>query len=298
MEAKLNIAIIGPGKVGTALTVLAGRAGYQVVALGARNRQRAAGASRRISGHPVAVSPAEAAAVADIVLLTVSDSAIASVCDDLAEMGAFKRSSIVAHCCGALGSHVLASAKRLCGCRIASMHPLQTFPSAQAAVDSMPGAYFFLEGDANAVTELSRFVRAIGGKAVKLPGGVKAKRTKALYHASACMASNYLAALMDAAIAAAKLAGIPAGTAWPALEKLVQATLRNVSAFGPAKALTGPISRGDAETVRRHLDALAKDKALDHLYRALGLWTADLARRKGTIDAKTQRQLRALLVTE
>ena len=298
MEAKLNIAIIGPGKVGTALTVLAGRAGYQVVALGARNRQRAAGAARRISGHPVAVSPAEAAAVADIVLLTVSDSAIASVCDDLAEMGAFKRGSIVAHCCGALGSEVLARAKERCGCAIGSMHPLQTFPSAQAAVDSLPGAYFFLEGDAKAVADLARLARAIGGKAVKLPAGAKAERAKALYHASACMASNYLAALMDAAIAAAKLAGIPAGTAWPALEKLVQATSRNISALGPAKALTGPISRGDGSTIRRHLEALAKDKALDHLYRALGLWTADLARRKGTIDAKTLRQLRALLVTE
>ena len=294
MKAAPDIAIIGPGKVGSAIAVLAAKAGYRIASIGARDRRTATRAAATIKGRPVVEDIPTAAASAQIVLLSVTDSAIQPLCDELAGMGAFTPGCIVAHCCGALGSDILHSAKELCSCRIASMHPLQTFPSAQAAVKSMKGAHFFCEGDASAVSALKKLIRAIGGQAVELAGAAVNPRAKALYHASACIASNYLVALMDAALATAQLAGLPADQAWAGLEKLVLATLNNISTVGPADALTGPIARGDVATVKKHLDALAGNKELTGLYRAMGRWTVQLASRKGSIDKPTIRRLSAL----
>jgi predicted short-subunit dehydrogenase-like oxidoreductase (DUF2520 family) len=295
MKAVHDIAIIGPGKVGTAIAILAARAGYRIASIGARDRRQAARASAIIKGRPGVEDIPTAAASASIVLLSVTDSAIEPLCDELAGMGAFTPGCTVAHCCGALGSDILHSAKERCSCQIASMHPLQTFPSAQAAVKSMKGAHFFCEGDAQAVTTLKKLIRAIGGQAVELAGAEANPRAKALYHASACLASNYLVALMDAALTTAKLAGLPADQAWAGLEKLVQATLENISTVGPADALTGPIARGDVATVKRHLQALAGEKELTQLYRAMGQWTVKLAGQKGSIDKSAMRRLSALL---
>ncbi|MFB3894623.1 MAG: Rossmann-like and DUF2520 domain-containing protein, partial [Phycisphaerae bacterium] len=232
-----------------------------------------------------------------IVLLTVTDSAIEPLCRELAGRGAFARGSIVAHCCGALSSEVLRPARELCGCAVASMHPLQTFPTARAAVDAMPGTYFFIEGDRAALGPLEKLARAIGGRPCRIGG---TPRQKALYHAAGCMASNYLVALADAVLAVAKEAGIGEKAAWPAMLPLVEATLRNITALGPAGALTGPIARGDAQTVARHLDALARvraagKKGLDKLYRAMGQWTVGLALRKGGIGRRIARELETIL---
>ncbi|MFW6062460.1 MAG: DUF2520 domain-containing protein, partial [Planctomycetota bacterium] len=120
----------------------------------------------------------------------------------------------------------------------------------------------------------------------------------ALYHAAAVVACNYLSGLMDAALALAGQAGIDRRTAWPALEPLVRATMENIAAEGPAAALTGPIARGDAATVQRHLDALAGgDDDLLELYRAAGRWTVQLARRKGALAPEEAEKLRCLLAS-
>jgi predicted short-subunit dehydrogenase-like oxidoreductase (DUF2520 family) len=293
------ISIIGPGKVGTAVGVLAARAGYRVI-IGGRRKSRARAAARLIGRGAVAMACDEAAAVGRIVLLTVSDSAIGPLCAELAATRTFASDAIVAHCCGALASDVLRPAMELCGCAIASMHPLQTFPTARAAVDAMPGTYFFIEGDKAAIGPLAKLARAIGGRPCRIGGS---PRAKALYHAAGCMASNYLVALMDAVLAVAKEAGIEAKAAWPAFRPLVEATLRNIAALGPAGALTGPIARGDAQTVARHVAAIAscpgaRKKGLDRVYRAMGQSAVGLALRKGTIGPRVARELETILKTE
>ena len=290
MEPRPDISIIGAGKVGTAIGVLAAKAGYRIVAVAGRSMERARAAAERIGPAVRAVSPAEAAA-GQLVLLTVPDEAIGPVCDELATQRAFAAGAVVAHCCGALGSDVLSAARDRCGCAVGSMHPLQTFPTVEAALERLPGAWCFVEGDERAVEVLSDLADAIGGKVARMdPAG------KVLYHASAVMACNYLAALLDAALALAERAGVERETAWEALEPLIRATVDNVAALGPEGALTGPVARGDRETVARHLEALANcPPELADLYRAAGAWTAELARRKGTIDDATAQALRELL---
>ena len=289
MADRPPIAIVGPGKVGTALGILARRAGWPVAAVGGGSPGRAAAAAAAIGGGARALAVGEAAAAGELVLLTVPDGAIADVCRRLAEGGALPSGGIVAHCCGAMGSDVLACA-RSCSCAVGSMHPLQTFPTVAAAVAKLPGAYCFVEGDAAAADVLEALARAVGCRAVRIEPSAKV-----LYHAAAVTACNYLAALLDAALAMGRQAGIERAVCRQALAPLVRATAENVTTLGPEAALTGPIARGDVETVRRHVEALATHPPAAELYRALGRWTVDLAVRKGTLAATAAAQLRELL---
>ncbi len=284
-----DIAIIGPGKVGTAIGVLATRAGLRVAAVAGRKNADTAAAA--IDPDVRACTPPEAAAAGKLVLLTVPDEAIEKVCGELAAASAFAEGSIVAHCSGALSSEILGAARSCCACQVGSMHPMQTFPTVEAAVAKLPGAYCFCEGDHQAVTVLERLARAIGAKPVRMdPAG------KVLYHAAAVMACNYVTALLDAAVTVFGKAGIKSESAAAAIAPMVLATVENVAAMGPAEALTGPIARGDQAVVRRHLEALGRcDDELPDLYKALGRRTVDLALRKGTIDHAKADALRKLL---
>jgi len=225
--------------------------------------------------------------VAGLVLLTIGDDDIAATCQELA--AAFRPGAIVAHCSGVLGSEVLAPAHNR-GCHVGSMHPLQTFPSLEAAIKDLPGAYCFIEGDAEAAEVLQRPAEDLGAHPVPI-----ASAAKAVYHAAAVMACNYLTALMDAALALCNQAGIDEPTARKTLGPLARATLDNVLATGTAQALTGPIARGDQQTVQRHLGVLMEQADLLDIYRALGRWTVALAARKGTINSSKAAALRRLL---
>lgn len=289
-----SIAIVGAGKVGTALGALAVRAGYRVAAVAGRNRERAEEAARRIAADVPVLPAREAAGRAGLVLLTVPDDAIEASCRELAAARAFTRGSVVAHCSGALSSECLAPARRELGCRVASFHPLQSFPTVEAALQSLPGSYCFGEGDEIALAALEALAAAIGARWVRIETG-----HKALYHAAAVVACNYLTSLLDAALRVAESARIERGTAWRALEPLIRATLENVSKLGTEAALTGPIARGDLGTVATHLAALSEHAPeLSDLYRALGSWTVGLALRKGSIDEKGARTLLEALAAE
>lgn len=295
-----SLSILGPGVVGTALGALGARAGWRVV-VGGRNLARTQAAARLITEASSQASPhaqqvvatdfRSAAAKANLVLLTVRDDVIEQLCDELAAAGAFTPGSVVAHVSGALDSTVLASARRA-GCHVGSMHPLQTLPSVAQAVESLPGCWCFIEGDDLAVQPLEALARDIGMRPARLAG----PQAKALYHAAACVASNYLVTLLAAATECEAAAGIDQAQALDALGPLVRATVENVLKLGPASALTGPIARGDAGTIQRHLTAIADARpALESFYRQLGLLTLELAVRKGTLSGDDARRLRDTL---
>ncbi len=290
--AKPSISIIGAGKVGLTIATIAIGAGLQISAIAGRDQSRTREISRDL---PVEVcSMADAAKKSQIVFLTVPDDAIQSVCQELANGWAFSKNQIVVHCSGALTSEKLATARDICGAKIASVHPLQTFPTIQSGVDSMPGTYWFCEGDETALLTLMPIITQMGGIPEKI-----ATQNKALYHCASVMACNYLVGLMDAALSVAQTAGLDSKTAWTALTPIIQATLTNIGAQGTAGALTGPIARGDLVTVQRHLEALnevseqnnaqasantkisSKNQELVDIYKTMGRWTTQLARQKG-----------------
>lgn len=284
------LSIIGPGKVGTAIGVLAAQAGYPVAAVGGRHIEGAIQAAQRIGAHVRACGVTEAAKHAEIVLITVTDSAIESVCYDIARKNAFNRNSIVAHCSGVLSSDILSAARDSCQCFVASMHPLQTFPTVDCAVNRLKGTYCFCEGDKEGLPVIERLAKRIGLMPISI-----CSSSKVLYHAAAVFASNYLVALMDAAMKIAHLAKIENSVAWMAFEPLVVSTITNVAEMGLPQALSGPIARGDIETITAHLNKLELiDSSLASIYRTMGCHTVDIALRKGAITQDKAKEIRSV----
>jgi len=289
-RVKGDISIIGAGVVGASLAIAASRAGYRIVAVASRSERSARKAAELIGGDVRVCPAAEAAALGEIILLTVPDDAIADTARELAAAGTIGAGAVVAHCSGALASDVLAPLADT-GALVASMHPLQTFPSVLIALDCLAGCHCFCEGRPRALSAVMQLAGDIGCVPIELDAD-----RKALYHAAACMACNYLATLQEAAIATAILAGIDPEPARRALAPLVAATVDNIAELGPAKALTGPIARGDVSTVAGHLAALdVVDPQLAALYRQLGRRTVQLAQQGGRIDEETAERLMAIL---
>jgi predicted short-subunit dehydrogenase-like oxidoreductase (DUF2520 family) len=279
MISDMPISIIGGGRVGIALGILAARAGLEVVAVGGRSKMRTKAAAKLIGKGVKALDIKEAAALGKLVFITVSDDAILPVCSVISMADKWAPGAVVAHCSGALSSETLQLARQR-GAQVGSMHPLQTFATIDSAVDVLPGSYLFIEGDPQAVQSLTEFGWAIGGKCVPIE-----PKSKVMYHVAAVMACNYVASLLDAALTAGEQAGIERRTFMAALEPLVQATVHNVLTMDVAESLTGPIVRRDIGTITTHLETI-KDDLLANFYRSMGAQTIRVAIKHYLITAQ------------
>ncbi len=276
----MQVSIIGAGAVGTGMGILLSQRGYTIAGVASRTLISAQRAAARLS-CPACEQPEEAARRADIVLITTSDRAIGAVAAAIAGRGGFRTGQTVIHMSGSLTAAVLAPAQQA-GARILSLHPLQSCADADRAVANLPGSVFSLEGDREALPLGKRLVTDLGGEYF-----VISPDAKPLYHAAACVASNYLVSLVDLSRRLMQAAGMEAEMAAHALDPLIKGTLENINDKGIPGALTGPIARGDFSTVRDHLRAMAVAAPhLEETYRALGRYTAGVAGRKGSIDAR------------
>jgi predicted short-subunit dehydrogenase-like oxidoreductase (DUF2520 family) len=208
------------------------------------------------------------------IIIAVADDAISQVASELLAGGL--EEGIVLHVSAAAGPDALA-VLRGGGNSVGVLHPLQTVPSAERGIETLRGATFAFAGDPYARAWALDLIGRLGGK----PLPVDPSRW-AYYHAAAVMACNYHVTLVDAALELAELAGIAREAALDALAPLIRATTDNILTSGPEQALTGPIRRGDAGTIRRHLEAL-KDSLPEtkELYNAAGLRTIAIAQRAG-----------------
>jgi predicted short-subunit dehydrogenase-like oxidoreductase (DUF2520 family) len=282
--------IVGAGKVGTALARLLSDAGWAFVGAASRSRRSAETACQFAGTGRPTNRPADVTAEAGLVFITTPDDVIGSVCEGLAAEGAFREGSVVAHCSGALPSSVLAAA-RACDASVGSIHPMQSFATAEQAVRILPGSCCCVEGDAEAVTLLRHVAEALDAHVIAI-----ATEDKPLYHAAGCVASNYLVALQHAALKLTDAASISREDAMRLLVPLVKGTAANFAEVGLPDCLTGPISRGDVETVRRHLQAIegAAPKLLP-LYRVMGRETVEVGRAKGTLSPEAASTILDLL---
>lgn len=264
--------IIGAGRLGTILAVALQRAGWPVtiVARGARSAARATDRGLRV------LRSTDSAPRSDIVLLCVPDDAIASTA--FAEASAPDTpaaGAIVLHTSGAVpvtALDALAMTARATGC----LHPLQTV-TAESESDALHGAPAAITGSAEARDAAERIAVAVG-----LAPFALADDAKPLYHAASAMAANLTVGLLDAAILMAVAAGMPDADARRALPALARTALDRMLQHGAESALTGPIRRGDAGTVRAHLDAMHRQvPELVPLYIHAARQTLALARRAG-----------------
>ena len=284
-----TFAIIGAGKVGTALSKLLAGAGYEFLGAASRSIHSAQRACK-FAGHGRAVADAsELTQAADLVFITTPDDEISATCRRLSEGGAFRPGAVVAHCSGALPSTVLESA-HAAGAHVGSLHPLQTLATAEQAVRVLPGSYCCIEGDAEAVRALEGVARALRMHVMTIP-----TEGKTLYHAAAVMACNYLVALEHAALKLSAEAGIDRAAALRAALPLIGQTVKNLADVGVPQSLTGPVARGDVETVRRHLQAIqSRLPELLGLYKLLGREAVEVALEAGTLSKERAAELASL----
>ena len=243
----MDVAVVGAGRVGTALAVLLGRAGHAIVAVSGREATPARAATY-LPGVPV-LSPADAAARGEAVILAVPDDALPELAIDLAEGAELRPACWAVHVSGALGLDALAPLVAA-GARRLAMHPLQTVPDVEGAIERIPGSAIAVTADDEEGAALgSRLAVDVGGRPFPL-----ADARRPLYHAAAVFASNYVVTSAGIAEELFREAGVPDPAA--ALLPLARASLENVARLGPGGALTGPAVRGDAGTVARNLEAL------------------------------------------
>jgi predicted short-subunit dehydrogenase-like oxidoreductase (DUF2520 family) len=281
-----RVGFIGAGRAGTALARGLRAAGWPVVAVSSRTPSHARRLARAVRGAEAVEWPQTVADAADLVCLTVPDTAITAVAENVV----WREGQAVVHTSGVESLDVLAAAARA-GAQVGSMHPLQTF-AAPAADPLAPfrGITCVLEGDARLLPRLEAVTEALGARALVLPEGAKAR-----YHAAAVFAANYVVTALHTAAELWATFGVPAPTALAALLPLTRAAIENVAVHGAAGALTGPVARGDVATVEKHLAALAEARPeVLRAYRALGEGTLRLARRRGRLDPAAAAALAAL----
>ena len=281
-----TVAIIGAGRLGGAFGRLLALAGYRVVAVAARTQKSAVEAARFIGAGEPMTDVAAAAGGAAMVLITTPDREIRAVCERIARGGGLRPGVLVVHTSGAQTRELLDSA-RAAGALRAVIHPLQSVPSRQQGVVNLPGSYFRVEGDPGARRRASALVRSLGGRELVLPLWKSDPESAAIYHAGAVAASNYLVTLIDFAVRHLQTLGAERNQALQALLPLVRGSLANIERLGIPAALTGPIARGDAQTVAGHVAALRTRKPeLLELYRVLARQTIPLAQEQGGLTGQ------------
>ncbi|HYC45424.1 MAG TPA: Rossmann-like and DUF2520 domain-containing protein [Burkholderiales bacterium] len=223
---------------------------------------------------------------ADVWMIATPDRAIASAADSIAAAGVLRAGDIVFHCSGSIASAALAAASRA-GASVASVHPLKTFADARDAVRSFTGTYCAAEGDRAALDVLVPAFERIGARVCEIDPAFKT-----IYHAASVVVCNYLVALLETGFRCYEKAGLTRETASAMIEPIVRETLENVLKLGTAKALTGPIARGDDAVVRGHLEALgAWDDRIARIYRDLGAVAVEVASERAELDAHTLQRL-------
>lgn len=282
---KKKIAIIGAGKVGTALGYLLSQAGFPVVAVGSRSLNSLKKARKYLPQAYLTLNLSEAAKRGEVVFLSVKDEAISPVAKKIAAEGGFRKGQFVFHLSGALKAKALKSAEEK-GASIASLHPIQTLASIELAIANLPGSIFGFSGKDEARKEALKIVKALNGKMFTVNDNFKSA-----YHAAACIGSNYLVTLAFAALKLYQLSGLTEKQSRQALLPLLEGTIKNLKKTDPVEALTGPIARGDLKTVEAHLKTLKKIfPEILPFYCENGKITAQIALKKG-MEEKTYQKL-------
>ncbi|MFZ6751742.1 Rossmann-like and DUF2520 domain-containing protein [Undibacterium sp. Dicai25W] len=272
-----KLTIIGAGKVGKVFgRRFQHRGVFSVVQILNRHLQSALNACEFIGiDNVAALADRKQLQEADIWMLAVNDDQIIPACQMLQEQGVLNADSIVFHCSGSKASTELVAAMET-GAAVASIHPVASFANLQHVVENFPGTICSIEGDQRALAVLLPAIQAIGAQVVQISA-----ETKLLYHAGSVFASNYLVTLLDTALRAYQAAGIPSELALAMAAPLARQSMENVFALGAAEALTGPIARGDMQTVARQQAVVSSwDAKAGDLYQAFTPPTQALAARK------------------
>ena len=291
IERMPNTFVVGAGPVATALAGALRLGGVPVLGLWARNPATARAAAAVSGVAAFSSAPPDLLLEADVVVIAVRDDAIASVARMLVATGLITRHHVLVHCSGVVSAEeAFADVRDRVG-GVAILHPLRAIPDGSAAMRAMAGTVFGIEGDERGVSRARGLASALSGTTLELSG-----EQMAAYHAAAAIASNYLVGLLDAASVLLEKVGIGGEAGVQALLSLVEGTLENVRAHGLKESLTGPIRRGDRETIERHLRTLPAE--LSDVYRTLGRRVLAMTRAIGDVPSERLDEIDKLLLAD
>ena len=265
-----RVFVLGAGRAGRGLSRALRASGVDVVGLHGR---RAETTPDRVSAGSIG----PAAATAGTIIVAVRDRQLDDALGELAQ-STLAPGAVVLHASGNAEPAALGALRSL-GHPSGTFHPLVPIADPARAAELLRGAWIGLDGDAEAIRAGDRLAERLGARTLRIPAG-----RKATYHAAAVIASNFPTVL---AVTAAELlvsAGIGEADAWGAVRALMRGAVANLDSEVRDRALTGPIARGDADTVRKHLEALAAQPPTRALYTALSGAAIEIARRGGTSD--------------
>lgn len=259
--------ILGAGRAGRGLARALRASGVEIVGLHGTHADDADGITA--GTIPSAVSGAS------VVLIAVRDAQLDAAIREVvrAPLGS---SAVVLHASGGAEPRAL-EGLRSAGRAAGTFHPLVPLADPERAAEVLNGAWIGIDGDAPALEASRRLASRLSAHTVLIPQGAKAR-----YHAAAVFAANFPTVLAAIAHRLLRDAGIPDADGWDAVLHLMVAAVGNIHANRPAEALTGPIVRGDVETVGHHLEALARDREAADIYRAISRAALELAREAGT----------------
>lgn len=286
-----RVFIIGAGQVGRGLSRAFRASGAEVVGVHGHKPSESTTTSGEL---PPSIRDA------NVVIIAVRDPQIAGVVNEIAGASTapigFSRPSHPIITSGSVVLHTSGIAEvrsfdtlRSAGFAAGTFHPLAPFSITERVPELLRGGWIGIDGDDAARSASRRLAGHLGARTLDIPPG-----GKGAYHAAAVMASNFPVALAYAATQLMQSAGIAERSAQSAVEALLTASVGNLATRNPVDALTGPVVRGDAETVRKHLEMLSSQPELYDVYRALSEVALKVAREKGT-DPKALAAIRNLL---
>lgn len=283
------MAVVGAGRMGTALALSLLRQGDYALRFVVSRSQSSAEALCRAAGQGTVAAAQELRTNVDLIWLTVPDRDLSFLAAELAARAPYAGDPLFVHTSGCYSVESL-RALRESGQKVAGLHPLQAVASRGQPL--RPGTLYAIESEGDRPDLLQQVVRDLHGRTFRISGS-----KKALYHAAATVASNYLVVLAEAASSLFVAAGLGPQLAADALSTLMTGTWDNIARLGPAEALTGPIQRGDLQVVGTHLMAVGVqgDRALFELYTMLGRRAAELAQRQGALSAEQAQALSRML---
>jgi predicted short-subunit dehydrogenase-like oxidoreductase (DUF2520 family) len=276
-----TIALIGPGRAGTTIALALADHGYRIVGVAGRAPDAASTRSAALVLDAPARLASEVGRGAAILIVATPDHAITSAANAAAP--SLEPGTLAFHLAGSRNLDVfdeMLAARADANLRVGSLHPLQTIPSTTDGIERLYGSWAAVAGDAEVVA----IATELGLRAFEV-----APADRARYHAASVVASNHVIALLGQVARLAASAGVP----FEAFRPLVLTTIENAFSLGPARALTGPVARGDLKTVQAHLQAL--DPSERDAYRALAREASKLAERR---DDALQRLLDDLRASE
>lgn len=281
-----SITIFGRGALGTALYDFFNEKSFRI---------RSIWDTKRVELHStvensVAVLdknlPTEESEIGELIFIAVPDDQIRLLSDDLSKMPLQWESRSIIHCSGNLSSDICSSLKKR-GAKVAAMHPIQTFNKGDG-LHRFRDIYVTLEGDDTLISELSLITDQMGAHSLKITA-----EQKRVIHIASVIASNYLVSLLHMSETLLEDAGI--SESLDIIQPLVSQTVHNIFEKGVKESLTGPISRGDIQSVEHHLNFLNENQHYNEIYKLLGSEALTIAQKNRNLNREIINQFIALL---